>query len=154
MIIKNHISWNNNYENDGILYFAQRIVEMLDYRTIDLYRVPLSNTPSLIKEYINVYRGAAKAYNLEQIYHEFVRCYETDIILQEKFGDAHIAQDRHEHAGTKHRKHVLEAEYQRFQRELRLRLLIVGHDTVPPLIIKNIMAIENGGKYRRFSLFT
>lgn len=92
MIIKNHISWNNNYENDGILYFAQRIVEMLDYRTIDLYRVPLSNTPSLIKEYINVYRGAAKAYNLEQIYHEFVRCYETDIILQEKFGDAHIAQ--------------------------------------------------------------
>ena len=43
MIKKIEITWNDEYSNDGFLYFAQRIVEMLDYTTIDLYRTPLLN---------------------------------------------------------------------------------------------------------------
>ena len=41
MIIKKEVLWNKDYANDGILYFSQRIVEMLDFRTIDIYRAPV-----------------------------------------------------------------------------------------------------------------
>ena len=90
MIIKTNISWNENYTNDGILYFAQRIVEMLDYRTIDIYRAPLFNTPALIEEYITVHNGAAKEYNLEEIFHETVLTFKNDIILIDKYGQDKI----------------------------------------------------------------
>lgn len=90
MIIKKEVLWNKDYANDGILYFSQRIVEMLDFRTIDIYRAPVSNTTSLIKEYLNVYEGAAKEHNLEVILQETVFSLENDIILLEKFGEDKI----------------------------------------------------------------
>ena len=54
MIVVNTVSWNSEYQYDGLLFFAQRIMEMLDYATIDIYRAPLMNTHRLITEYLNL----------------------------------------------------------------------------------------------------
>ena len=108
MIIKKEVSWNKDYANDGILYFSQRIVEMLDFRTIDIYRAPVSNTPSLIKEYLNVYEGAAKEYNLEEILQETVFSLENDIILLEKFGEDKIREIVKKIHSSKEKEQVLE----------------------------------------------
>lgn len=47
-------NWSNCIKNDGILYFAQRLEEMLFNYTIDLYRMPLLNTHGLADEYCDV----------------------------------------------------------------------------------------------------
>lgn len=86
MIQKNSIKWNDEYKKDGYLYFAQRIVEMLDHKTIDIYRVPLLNTMRLIHEYIVVDEGHARKYNLEQILAEFKKSFISDIVLQNYWG--------------------------------------------------------------------
>ena len=54
MIAQISVSWNEKYEHDGFLFFAQRIVEMLDYMTVDIYRAPLLNTSRLIDEYLRI----------------------------------------------------------------------------------------------------
>lgn len=108
MIIKKEVLWNKDYANDGILYFSQRIVEMLDFRTIDIYRAPVSNTTSLIKEYLNVYEGAAKEHNLEVILQETVFSLENDIILLEKFGEDKIREIVKKIHSSKDKERVLE----------------------------------------------
>lgn len=92
MISNISISWNDSYEHDGLLFFFQRIVEMLDFRTIDIYRAPLLNTSRLIDEYIRICNGAAKPYHLEEVYNEFVLSFKTDIILQHELGEDRIQQ--------------------------------------------------------------
>ncbi len=86
------ISWNSSYEYDGLLFFFQRIVEMLDYRTIDIYRAPLLNTSRLIDEYIRISNGSAKPYHLEEVYNEFIMSFKTDIVLQHHLGEERIHQ--------------------------------------------------------------
>lgn len=45
-------NWDNRYGyDDGMLFFAQRIEEMLMYFTPHLYKVPALNTYTLIHEY-------------------------------------------------------------------------------------------------------
>lgn len=92
MVLKNNVSWNDKYQNDGFLYFVQRIIEMLDYTTIDIYRAPLMNTPRLIHEYLKIYNGAAKRYHLEEVYNELKVSFENDIILQYKLGEKRVLQ--------------------------------------------------------------
>lgn len=92
MISKISISWNENYQHDGLLYFVQRIVEMLDFMTIDIYRAPLLNTTRLIDEYLEICQGEAKAYHLEEVYNEFMHSFKNDIVLQYKLGDIRIQQ--------------------------------------------------------------
>ena len=92
MIQKNEINWNDEYEYDGLLYFAQRIVEMLDYLTIDIYRAPLMNTPRLVDEYLNAIKNNVRDYHLEQILDEFKDSFRNDIIIQKMFGQEWIDQ--------------------------------------------------------------
>lgn len=92
MITKTSISWNNEFQNDGFLFFVQRIVEMLDYMTVDVFRVPLLNTSRLINEYLRISHGAAKPYHLDVVFNEFVYSFENDIILQYKLGKPKIQQ--------------------------------------------------------------
>lgn len=92
MIAPISISWNSKFENDGLLFFVQRIVEMLDYMTIDIFRVPLLNTSRLIDEYLKICNGSAKPYHLEEVFHEFLDSFEHDIVLQYKLGDSKIQQ--------------------------------------------------------------
>ena len=95
MVQKNKVDWNSNYINDGYLYFAQRIVEMLDHRTNDIYRVPLLNSMRLIEEYIIVNKGQARKYNLEHILSEFKTTFEQDIVVQFGLGEARIREVLH-----------------------------------------------------------
>ena len=86
MISRVDIKWNDHFENDGVLYFLQRIVEMLDYSSIDIFRAPLLNTCRLIDEFIAISNGASKPYHLEEVFHEFMWSFENDIILDYKLG--------------------------------------------------------------------
>ena len=92
MITSIDISWNNEYRYDGLLYFLQRIVEMLDFTTIDIYRAPLMNTTRMIDEYLEICHGSAKPYHREECYNEFVSTFRNDLILQRKIGIARINQ--------------------------------------------------------------
>lgn len=48
--------WDNLDGNmDGLLYFSQRLDEMLFHYTIDLYKAPVLNTHILLKEYLSVF---------------------------------------------------------------------------------------------------
>ena len=44
--------WNKDY--DGVLYFIQRLEEMLFHYSDDIVRAPIHNTATLIKEYIEL----------------------------------------------------------------------------------------------------
>ena len=92
MIRKISISWNDDFKYDGFLYFAQRIVEMLDYMTVDIFRVPLLNTSRLVDEYLKICNGSAKPYHLQEVYNEFLYSFENDIVLQYKIGESRIQQ--------------------------------------------------------------
>ena len=92
MVEKNEITWNNNYEHDGILYFVQRIIEMLDYDTIDIFRAPLLNTSRLVIEYLQLTKNSAKQYHLNEVCNELKSSLANDIVLQYKFNEERIAQ--------------------------------------------------------------
>ena len=92
MIQKIDVSWNNEFQHDGFLYFVQRIVEMLDFHTIDIYRAPLMNTPRLIMEYLKIANGAAKPFHLDEVFHEFKDTFASDAIIQYKWGEDRIRQ--------------------------------------------------------------
>ena len=50
--------WDNTSGDlDGLLYFAQRLDEMLFNFSIDLYKAPVLNTHSLLVEYISIYNN-------------------------------------------------------------------------------------------------
>ncbi len=50
--------WDNtNGDLDGLLYFAQRLDEMLFNFSIDLYKAPVLNTHSLLAEYVSIYNN-------------------------------------------------------------------------------------------------
>ena len=92
MISKNPITWNEGYSYDGLLFFSQRIIEMLDYLTIDIYRAPLMNTPRLINEYLFSIEHNVRNYHLEHIFNEFSVLFRNDVILQKHFGQDWIDQ--------------------------------------------------------------
>lgn len=92
MVQRNEITWNKKCSHDGILYFMQRVVEMLDYETIDIFRAPLYNTSRLIIEYLQIGEGAVKQFHLNEVLNELKSSLEHDIVLQYKLGEARITQ--------------------------------------------------------------
>lgn len=92
MVQKNSIVWNNDYKSDGILYFIQRVIEMLDYETIDIFRAPLLNTSQLIIEYLQLVDNSAKQHYIDEVLNELKATLENDIVLQYKLTDKRIAQ--------------------------------------------------------------
>lgn len=85
---------NSILNSDGILYFAQRLEEMLFNYTIDLYRMPLLNTHGLMKEYCivakKVQKEEVREYQREQVYDEFIYSFRNDIVLKECWGQQNI----------------------------------------------------------------
>ena len=84
----------STFENDGILYFAQRLEEMLFDYSIDLFRMPLLNTHGLSHEYcaiaIKVRQSGVKEYQLTQIHQELVDSLKHDIVLKDCWGQESI----------------------------------------------------------------
>lgn len=92
MIAKIDVTWNENYQYDGYLYFFQRVVEMLDYMTNEIYRSPLVNISILIDEYISISYGHTKPYQLEEVYNELLDTLEHDAVLEYKIGKEKVQQ--------------------------------------------------------------
>ena len=92
MIAKIDVTWNENYQYDGYLYFFQRVVEMLDYMTNEIYRSPLVNISILIDEYISISYGHTKTYQLEEVYNELLDTLEHDAVLEYKIGKEKVQQ--------------------------------------------------------------
>lgn len=80
-------NWSGEFENDGVLFFAQRLEEMLFDYSIDLYRMPLLNTHGLAEEYCNVANkvksGEVKEYQRDIIFDELNESLKNDIVLKE-----------------------------------------------------------------------
>lgn len=83
-------NWTNNFRHDGLLYFAQRIEEMLFSYTSELYSVPIMNTHLLVLEYLNTARLVKEKTipdsQLKNVMEEFQESFKSDSIIQENVG--------------------------------------------------------------------
>ena len=79
---------------DGILYFVQRLEEMLFHYSSDIVRIPIHNTRTLIEEYLQneneMKKGRVKAYQLDQILGELRASVESDKILIKNLGEEFV----------------------------------------------------------------
>lgn len=80
--------------DDGILYFFQRLEEMLFHYSSDIVRVPVHNTITLIDEFIKIEKrvknGQVKSYQLDQIQEELSFTLQNDKILIAHFGNEFV----------------------------------------------------------------
>lgn len=85
-----------NQNQDGLLFFSQRLDEMLFDYSIDLYKAPILNTHLLIREYISVYndKSVDNKY-LKWILEELCFSLRQDLILTKYWGKDNIAQAIH-----------------------------------------------------------
>jgi hypothetical protein len=78
---------DENQINDGILYFSQRIDEMLKHSTYHIYKAPVLNTYLLVEEYLitadQVKKGIIDQSHLKFIFEEFLESFDNDIIIKE-----------------------------------------------------------------------
>lgn len=82
-------SWDKEY--DGVLFFVQRMEEMLFHYSDDIVRVPIHNTVTLVREYIQVEGDSnISRYNLRIIAEELINSLEHDVVLKEYYGNAKI----------------------------------------------------------------
>ena len=88
--------WKDNYEQDGMLFCAQRIEEMLMNYTSHLYKAPVYNSFLLCEEYLQVYDlvkgGTIDSSYLIYILEEFIDTFGADIVIREKFSNTEIQQ--------------------------------------------------------------
>lgn len=81
-------------EADGIVFFAQRLEEMLASNSSDLHRMPLLNTHGLAAEYCDVAervaKGVLKEHYRTAVCDEFMFSFSNDIVLKENWGKANI----------------------------------------------------------------
>ena len=82
-------NWSGDFENDGVLFFAQRLEEMLFDYSIDLYRMPLLNTHGLAEEYCDVANkvnsGEVKEYQRDIIFDELIESLKNDIAKKNRY---------------------------------------------------------------------
>lgn len=87
---------NSNIQsnNDGVIYFVQRIEEMLMPFTSHLYKVPVLNTYLLAYEFLDIYIDVDKELidkaHLNIILEEFISSFEADIVVKEHFSEEQI----------------------------------------------------------------
>lgn len=94
MKFKNQGNWSNGYKHDGMLFFAQKIEEMLLYYTCHLYKVPVYNSLLLIGEYLHVAKLANERKinegHLKYILDEFLETFENDIVIKNSISESKI----------------------------------------------------------------
>ena len=87
-------NWNDNFEHEGLLFFVQRIQEMLFHFSDDIYRAPVHNTSTLIQEFINVHKevksGDVGTYQLGPIYDEIKDSFLHDKVLYAYLGEEYV----------------------------------------------------------------
>lgn len=80
-------NWSKDFRPDGLLYFTQRIAEMLFYRTEHVFKSPVLNTPLLVEEYLTAFEltksGTVHEKNLKCILDEFQDSFKKDIVIND-----------------------------------------------------------------------
>lgn len=92
MKLSTALQWDNvDGKMDGLLYFSQRLDEMLFHYTIDLYKAPVLNTHLLLKEYISVLhdKDIADKY-LATILDEIIESLAKDPIIKNYWGSTNV----------------------------------------------------------------
>lgn len=88
------VHWSDSFEHEGLLFFVQRVQEMLFHFSDDVYRAPVHNTSTLIQEYINVHKevkaGTVGAYQLVSIYDEIKDSFIHDKVLYANLGESYV----------------------------------------------------------------
>lgn len=84
-------NWKKDFRHDGLLYFTQRIEEMLFDYTDHIFKAPVLNTYLLAEEFlINaefVKNNIVKQGSLKEIIDEFRSSFESDIVLEKHFDE-------------------------------------------------------------------
>lgn len=84
-------NWNPSFRHDGLLYFTQRIQEMLFYYSAHIYKTPVLNTYLLIREYLNVAElvknKTINENHLKYIMDEFQDTFSNDLIIRENIDE-------------------------------------------------------------------
>ncbi len=80
-------NWHHTENNDGLLYFVQRTIEMLFHYSNDSHKVPIMNTHLLVHEYFDVHRGIKSGSiksdkYLDIVFEEFVLAFSKDCVLK------------------------------------------------------------------------
>ena len=87
-------NYDKDFKTDNILFFAQRVEEMLFNYSSDLYKMPLLNTHGLINEYLYIANklksGEIKEYQCEKVFEELIETFKSDIVLKENWGVENI----------------------------------------------------------------
>lgn len=78
-------NWSVDFRHDGLLFFTQRIQEMLSHHTNHISKCPILNTHLLVYEYINTYKlvnqHIINETNLKFILEEFKSSFISDPII-------------------------------------------------------------------------
>lgn len=88
-------NWSSSFEQEGLLFFVQRIQEMLFHYSEDIRRAPVHNTSTLTHEYLKLTKeinsGKVKEYYLDKIYDEIKNSLLHDKILNDELGEKFIS---------------------------------------------------------------
>ena len=83
------LQWEQS--NDGVLYFVQRLEEMLFHYSDDIVKAPVHNTATLIKEYVRLSMDKnIKPFHLREVAEELQESLQNDRILKERIGSKKI----------------------------------------------------------------
>lgn len=90
MIKRNLKNWSNVSSMQGMLFFVQRMDELLFHYSMDTYKAPTLNIKLLLREYLEtieqIKEGILKEKNEIPIFEEIVWCLENDRIAQKVIG--------------------------------------------------------------------
>ena len=90
MIKRSIEKWANVSNVQGMLFFVQRMDELLFHYTMDTYKAPTLNIKLLLQEYLDtieqIKKGILKDKNEIPIFEEIVWCLESDKIAQKVIG--------------------------------------------------------------------
>lgn len=83
-------SWDNSFEHEGLLFFVQKMQEMLFHFSDDIHRAPVYNTSTLAYEFLQTHRevelGKVKKYHVKAIFDELKYSFSHDLVIKAKLG--------------------------------------------------------------------
>ena len=83
-------NWDKQY--DGILYFVQRLQEMLFHYSDDIVKAPVHNTVTLIYEYIELENDTEiMQFHFDAIANELIASLQKDVVLKSKWSPSFIS---------------------------------------------------------------
>ena len=88
--------WSNSFNHEGLLFFVQKMQEMLFHFSDDIHRAPVHNTETLAREFLDTHKevtsGKIKKYQLKAIFEEFKYSFSRDKILRHNLGGEFVDQ--------------------------------------------------------------